>query len=266
MEKMKMRDEIVMKCKNAAIEQLGEVSAHARYSELLTGLIAQGLLRLMEPKVVIQCRAEDAKLVKSAIAPAVALYSKTMKQRCAFGLHCLPLCIAPCTRCESFFDAELTLSFSSSSRLFPLWHRLPTQRRQGRHGRRLCRRAFAPRRPQQAEQGRRVVVRRPCSRQISWRGLFCFTFGFAIMSLTSTSTRRPAFTPPPSTSICGLVHAPNSAGGVVLLGLDNRIAVDNTLDSRVDLAFEQLKPKIRELLFGKRPAPVREPYKPAQHH
>ncbi len=45
-------------------EQLGEVSAHARYSELLTGLIAQGLLRLMEPKVVIQCRAEDAKLVK----------------------------------------------------------------------------------------------------------------------------------------------------------------------------------------------------------
>ena len=57
-----------------------------------------------------------------------------------------------------------------------------------------------------------------------------------------------------------------SAGGVVLLGLDNRIAVDNTLDSRVDLAFEQLKPKIRELLFGKRPAPVREAYKKPEHH
>ena len=81
MEKMKMRDEVVMKCKNAAIEQLAEVSSHARYSKLLEGLIAQGLLRLMEPKVTIQCRAQDVKLVQSAIAPAVALYKKTMKER-----------------------------------------------------------------------------------------------------------------------------------------------------------------------------------------
>lgn len=95
MEKMKMRDEVVMKCKNAAIEQLAEVSSHARYSKLLEGLIAQGLLRLMEPKVTIQCRAQDAKLVQAAIAPAVALYKKTMKERYvmarvvfAFSLRC----------------------------------------------------------------------------------------------------------------------------------------------------------------------------------
>jgi V-type H+-transporting ATPase subunit E len=85
MEKMKMRDQVVMKCKNAAIEQLGEVSSHARYPELLKGLIAQGLLRLMEPKVNIQCRAEDIKLVNAALAPAVALYVKTMKDRFVFS-------------------------------------------------------------------------------------------------------------------------------------------------------------------------------------
>jgi vacuolar-type H+-ATPase subunit E/Vma4 len=85
---------------------------------------------------------------------------------------------------------------------------------------------------------------------------------------STTSLTRPLHPHPTPTGTLSLYakRAHNSAGGVVLLGLDNRIAVDNTLDSRVDLAFEQLKPKIRELLFGKRPAPVREPYKPAQHH
>ena len=41
MEKMKMRDEVVMKCKATASQKLGEVAVHARYPQLLTALLAQ---------------------------------------------------------------------------------------------------------------------------------------------------------------------------------------------------------------------------------
>ena len=42
MEKMKMRDEVVMKCKNTAAERLvSEVSAHKNYPKLLEALIVQ---------------------------------------------------------------------------------------------------------------------------------------------------------------------------------------------------------------------------------
>ena len=51
-----------------------------------------------------------------------------------------------------------------------------------------------------------------------------------------------------------------------MLGLDNKIAVDNTLDSRLDLAFEQLKPQVRELLFGKRPKAEKKAMEPKAHH
>ncbi len=41
MEKMKMRDEVVIKCKQAALAQLIDVSVHPRYPELLTALLGQ---------------------------------------------------------------------------------------------------------------------------------------------------------------------------------------------------------------------------------
>lgn len=41
----------------------------------------------------------------------------------------------------------------------------------------------------------------------------------------------------------------NSAGGVILLGHHNKIGCDNTLDTRLRLAYEDLKPVVRATLF-----------------
>lgn len=81
MEKMKKRDELVMKCKAAASVKLGEVAGHARYPELITALLCQGLLRLMEPQVTVQCREEDLKVVQACIPKAVKLYSETVLKK-----------------------------------------------------------------------------------------------------------------------------------------------------------------------------------------
>ena len=40
-----------------------------------------------------------------------------------------------------------------------------------------------------------------------------------------------------------------SSGGVVVTCCNGRIICDNTLDSRVDLAYEKLQPVIRRLLY-----------------
>jgi hypothetical protein len=41
-----------------------------------------------------------------------------------------------------------------------------------------------------------------------------------------------------------------SAGGVVLSARNGQIVCRNTLDSRLDIAFSQLKPQVRGTLFG----------------
>ena len=106
MEKMRMRDEVVMKCKQAAAERLvQEVSAHARYPELLKALITQGLLRLMEPDVVVQCRQSDVATVTRVLPAAIKLYEQTMKTGYDF---------------EQRF-----ICISSTDVLFDFTHRLP---------------------------------------------------------------------------------------------------------------------------------------------
>jgi hypothetical protein len=56
MEKMKMRDEVVMKCKNAAAERLvSEVSTHKNYSKLLEALIVQVTYQSRSNVVAILC-------------------------------------------------------------------------------------------------------------------------------------------------------------------------------------------------------------------
>lgn len=42
---------------------------------------------------------------------------------------------------------------------------------------------------------------------------------------------------------------PNCAGGVILMGHGNKIVCDNTLDTRLRLCFEDLKPVVRSALF-----------------
>ena len=165
LQKMKVRDEIAMKCKAATAQKIGEVSAHAKYPELLTALLVQGLLRLMEPIVVVQVREQDLSIIKSIIPKAISIYSETVKAQAGLTV-----------------TTEITIS-------------------------------------------------------------------------------KQFLAPAP-----GAQAAVSCYGGVVLLGADSKIAVDNTLDSRLDLAFEQLKPKVRELLFGKRPKAEKKIVENEQHH
>lgn len=60
-------------------KQLATISSDtARYKELLTNLIVQGLLRLLEPEIVIRCREVDRQVVESVLSAAAAKYSKIL--------------------------------------------------------------------------------------------------------------------------------------------------------------------------------------------
>jgi V-type H+-transporting ATPase subunit E len=52
--------------------------------------------------------------------------------------------------------------------------------------------------------------------------------------------------PGPKKGVAGF----SCAGGVVLVCSKGRIVLDNTLDRRLDLAFQELKPTIRKSIFG----------------
>ncbi|KAL8433081.1 hypothetical protein Efla_006280 [Eimeria flavescens] len=60
-------------------KQLAAISSDtARYKELLTDLIVQGLLRLLEPEVIIRCREMDRPVVESVLSAAATKYSNVL--------------------------------------------------------------------------------------------------------------------------------------------------------------------------------------------
>ncbi|XP_071137845.1 V-type proton ATPase subunit E-like isoform X1 [Mytilus galloprovincialis] len=46
---------------------------------------------------------------------------------------------------------------------------------------------------------------------------------------------------------------PDISGGVVLLAVNNKLRVENTLETRLDLISQQMVPELRNILFGKNP-------------
>lgn len=58
---------------------------------------------------------------------------------------------------------------------------------------------------------------------------------------------------------------PSCCGGVFLHAKGGKILCDNTLDTRLNLAYEALAPEIRGVLFGVRPPVVYKDVKPAHH-
>jgi V-type H+-transporting ATPase subunit E len=57
---------------------LAQISKSASYPELMKKLIVQGLIKIEEQDVEIQCRAEDTKVVKDVLAAAVTEYTACM--------------------------------------------------------------------------------------------------------------------------------------------------------------------------------------------
>lgn len=75
---LKVREDHVGSVLEECRRRLGEVTRDtARYSEILSALITQGLLQLMEPNVVVRGRQADAQLIQNVLPSAVESYKST---------------------------------------------------------------------------------------------------------------------------------------------------------------------------------------------
>lgn len=81
LKKITARYQVLQEVVQQTQQRLNTVSNdHAAYSKLLMKLIAQGLLQLLEPQVLIICREVDKKLVQECLSKAAALYSEILKK------------------------------------------------------------------------------------------------------------------------------------------------------------------------------------------
>ncbi|KAF6172963.1 hypothetical protein GIB67_006339 [Kingdonia uniflora] len=77
---LQAQDNLVSSMKDVAAKDLLRVSQeHHSYKILLNDLIVQGLLRLMEPAVLLRCRKEDLELVESVLHSAKREYAEKAK-------------------------------------------------------------------------------------------------------------------------------------------------------------------------------------------
>jgi len=76
---MRKRDEKINALKKDVLTRLSEVSKKPEYKSLVRFLIAQGLVTLQEPIVLLQCRKEDLTIVKGELEGGIAQYIKTMQ-------------------------------------------------------------------------------------------------------------------------------------------------------------------------------------------
>lgn len=65
--KMKARDELLEQLKRECVQQLATISQGAKYEKLLKDLIVQGLIKIQEETVEIQCRPEDVSRVQKLV-------------------------------------------------------------------------------------------------------------------------------------------------------------------------------------------------------
>eukprot|EP00475_Leptophrys_vorax_P039959 TRINITY_DN7330_c0_g1_i2.p1 TRINITY_DN7330_c0_g1~~TRINITY_DN7330_c0_g1_i2.p1 ORF type:complete len:260 (-),score=90.00 TRINITY_DN7330_c0_g1_i2:72-761(-) len=149
--KVKRRNEVVEKVREAAREKLATADKHPKYPELLKALIVQGLIRLKETEVTVRIRQEDEAVVSGILHAAESDYKRVMKR-------------------DTTLDVDVKLKIDTSEYL-------------------------------------------PAGPTKSHGGYTC-------------------------------------AGGVVLICSKGRIVLDNTLDRRLDLAFQELKPIVRKTIFG----------------
>lgn len=77
---LKARDDMITDLLNEARQRLAEIAKNpAKYSSLLEGLVLQGFYRLLEPKVTIRCRPQDAELVQAAVNKNIPIYKEAVK-------------------------------------------------------------------------------------------------------------------------------------------------------------------------------------------
>jgi len=89
LEKIKARQEVIGQVTEDVVKKLQEqLKQEAKHKKLITDLIAQGLLMLLEDEVVVHCRAVDNALVQGCLAEAVAKYSQVIKDKSGATKKC----------------------------------------------------------------------------------------------------------------------------------------------------------------------------------
>jgi V-type H+-transporting ATPase subunit E len=82
LEKIKARQEVLGKVQEDVTAKLmAELRSEPKHKKLITDLIAQGLLMLLEDDVSVQCRECDQKLVQGCLADAAAKYSQVIREQ-----------------------------------------------------------------------------------------------------------------------------------------------------------------------------------------
>lgn len=76
--KMKARDDLLETLKKDCTEKLAAFVKTPQYSNVLRQLIVQGLIKIEEQNVEIQCRAEDKAIVTRVLPEAMSEYRKVM--------------------------------------------------------------------------------------------------------------------------------------------------------------------------------------------
>ncbi len=85
-----------------------------------------------------------------------------------------------------------------------------------------------------------------------------------VTPIINATVNENAFLPGPRKA--GVLGA-SCAGGVIISARHGKILCRNTLNARLDVAFEELLPTTREMLFGRRPDPVvKKPAATSHHH
>ncbi|CAN9498726.1 unnamed protein product [Ophioblennius macclurei] len=77
---LKARDDMIADLLNEARQGLAEIAKDPdQYAALLEGLVLQGFYRLLEPKVIIQCRQQDVEVVQAAVDKNIPIYKEAVK-------------------------------------------------------------------------------------------------------------------------------------------------------------------------------------------
>jgi V-type H+-transporting ATPase subunit E len=76
--KMKSRDDLLEALKKETLVKLGAFCKTSEYPAFLTKLIVQGLVKIEEPIVEVQCRPEDKAIVTTILPAAVAQFKALM--------------------------------------------------------------------------------------------------------------------------------------------------------------------------------------------
>jgi len=82
--KMQRRDELVQKVKAASLDRVVTAVSNDQksYETLLKNLLVQGMIKLNEAKLEVQCREIDARTVQKVLEPAAREYERLINEAC----------------------------------------------------------------------------------------------------------------------------------------------------------------------------------------